>query len=264
MRRYCCGFMLLVFGITGWAADSDQALEDLRAANQARQTMASEAADWATEQQRLELLISEAKRQAESQRRFMENNKAAIKRYRQQIAGFDVQTDQAAAVDAVLLDLSAQINDALAERAARLPSGGIERAAQEQTGEAAMVFMRSAARLKQALANGKIWRTSLSSGELDGKSIAYDQLSLGHVCAWWLSRDQKQGGIVERRDGQNILHALDDPAALEAITTALAVAHGDRSPEAVLLPVDQRQLQAGSKQSSTARGVQSPQAAEDE
>ena len=223
-------------------------LEQLRAANLARQTLAKEKDAWASEQQRLQLLIEEARRQISNQKVFIENNNAAIERIHKKLSNLENQTVRSAEINEVLIELAVRIKNALVERAGRLPSGSIERVQGDTHAEASMQFLRSAASLKQALANAKSWRSSLSSGTLNGKRIAYDQISMGHVAAWWVSRDQSKAGIIERRAGENVLHQIEDARIVEAIKSAVAIVHGDRSPQAVVLPIDKRQLQTGAPQ----------------
>lgn len=219
--------------------DSEQVLEHLRAANQARHSEASVRQQWELEQQRLALLIAEAQRQDQQLQQQMAADQAAISALQQRLAGFESQASQAAALDAVLFDLATEIDAALDERAARLPSGSIA-AANTGTGsveEPAMRFLRSAARLEQALQTGQRWRAGLSSGLLNGQHLAYEQLSLGHVCAWWLSRDGQRGGTVQRQNARNILTEITDTETIEQIRTALAIIHGDRAPAVVILPI---------------------------
>lgn len=238
-------FVCVIALSTAQAAEqSDLILEDLRAANEARRDMAQEADAWNQEKQRLQLLIQEAERQIKNQEAFIAENNKAIELIQKRLASLQNQTQHAAAIDALLIDLAQHIQQYLALRAKIVPSSAIEQPAQAEAVEASMQFLRAVAQLKQAAATSKQWRAHLSSGMLNGQRIAYNQLSMGHVAAWWLSRDQSQAGVIERRDGTNILHEIKDPAIVNAITRAVAIAHGDRAPEPVLLPIEQRQLTA--------------------
>ena len=221
---------------------ADKVVEQLRAANVARSSLATEIATWKREKQRLKLLISEAQRQIQIQETGIAQNNTSIEQIQKRLVSLNNQAHSAAEIDGVLLELSTYIQETMAKRAAVLPSGSVPKIEQDPAAEASMQFLRTVALLKQAAASSKQWRAHLSSGMLNGQRIAYDQISMGHVAAWWLSRDQRQAGIVERKNGINILHEVKDPAIIQAITTAIAIAHGDRAPEPVLLPLDQRQL----------------------
>ncbi|NRA39540.1 MAG: DUF3450 family protein, partial [Planctomycetes bacterium] len=79
------------------------------------------------------------------------------------------------------------------------------------------------------------WHVSLSSGELDGETIICDQLRLGAIAAWWMSRDGAKAGVVQRKNNNNILHVLSSDEQ-DNIARAFMLARGEIVPELIRLP----------------------------
>lgn len=224
-------------GTRNAGSNSAQIGEALRAANHARAQRRDLEAAWESDKQALQLLIDETQRQQKQHNKRHADNKQRTTDLEKDVAHWQLQKKDGIALDAIFLQLAEKCNQELNSLQAQLPSSVVPAvvSAQGVAGDASYVFSQACARLQLAQAACSQWDLSLSSGSLQGESIIVDQLRVGAVAAWWLSRDAQRAGVVQRKNGKNILH-LATAQDQKQIRQAFHIAAGEMTPSLVRLP----------------------------
>ena len=233
-----CVCFLAAAGVTWFdlpasaAAEPDNTLEILRAADRARETDATEQQDWAEEKARLELLLAAVKeRIAAAQQR---------KKTAQEILKANRDTGDASSALSLqdgAIRIAVRIETALDSLARQVPPGLIPPRGPKQA-DPREALDQALHRLERAERGVGIVAVSIAPGRLtNGEPKSVEVLRLGGVAAWWRSLDGAMGGEAEMVDGQLRLHRNEEPGVTEAIERASAIAKGRRAPEIVVLPV---------------------------
>ena len=213
------------------ASPADEVLQRLQAADQARQSDATEAQQWAEEKARLELLLTSIEERIRSAKQ------------RQTVTQEALQTERAARPPSTLvqfetgaLRVASDIHRALDHLAMRVPPGLIPARGPQRADprEALDQALHRLERTERGLTSVDV---SIAPGRLNGEAKSVEVLRLGGVAAWWRSLDGTTGGEAHKVDGEFRLVEQTDPAVLDAIARASAIAKGRRAPEVLLLPV---------------------------
>ena len=210
---------------------AERTLESLRAADQARSTDATETQAWAEEEARLKLLLTAIEERTAAARR-------REKRAREELRAAQ-ETRPAQPID--LLELGAirvarRIDEGLDTLAKQVPPGLIP-PRDPGRADARKALDQALHRLERAERATEVVSVSIAPGRLNGEPKSVEVLRLGGVAAWWRSLDGQIGGEAQMVDGQLVLHSTTDPARLDAIGRASAIAKGRQAPEILLLPV---------------------------
>lgn len=220
------------------------ALEQLRAANEARSELARETAEWQVERDRLRAVIAATSAERDRLRADAESNEKLSAEAQTKLsalgAGSDLQAleEQLARGAAVhwqrLQDLAAQVPPGIFPRnTTNAPAG---------TGD----FDSLAKALDAAERAATGVSVEFVVGQLNGQSTPIKLLRIAGAAGWWISLDETQAGPVELRKGVLELIPANRPDERQAIQKALHIAEG-RSP-ASLVMVPLRPLVAGGGQ----------------
>jgi len=210
------------------------ALEQLRAANQARGEEARELAAWTLERQRLEALVDATRAETARLEREADQADAARDAARTRLAALGAGSDLEA-LRARLAEAAARVGADLTALAARMPPGVVPAVADAADGDAfdaAVRALEGAERAASAVA------VDVVTGTRDGRTDAPEAVKVLRVAgaaAWWVSLDGAAAGTLSVRAGAVTLHAVADDAARAAIIAALAQAEGRAQPSIALL-----------------------------
>lgn len=217
------------------AADTSEAsaaLEQLRAANQARAALASEESAWKHERDRLQAALVATRAELARLERDASAAETARDSARTKLAAIGTSSD----LDAVRERLS-QAGIALAARLAdlarNLPPGVIAAPTAGLTGDAA--FDAAVRALDAAERAAGTLTVEVVTGDRGGQAEAVKLLRVAGAAAWWVSLDGTAAGTALVANGKLMLTAADEHGRL-AIAAALAQAEGRGQPAIVLLP----------------------------
>lgn len=206
-----------------------QALEELRAANQARADLAREESAWRSESQRLAALVAATRAETSRLERDATAAETARDAARDRLAALGTSSD----LDALRARLS-EAGDRLAAQlaaATRAMPPGVLPANPSGDGsfDAAVRALEAAERAATSVA------IEVVTGQRDGRPQAVKMLRVAGAAAWWIALDGSAAGPVRIVDGVVTLA----PAGAEdraAIAAALNQAEGRSQPGLVLLP----------------------------
>lgn len=218
-------------GVLAAADPAAEALAGLRDANRQRAELAREAAAWSRERQRLDALVEATA--AEVARLEAAASAAEMRRDAARAASAVLAPATRAAVLASLTTAAATVRADLERLAGELPPGTVAVPA----GDPEMGGFAAAARAVEAAerAAGTV-AVGVASGERDGHAETVRILRVAGAAAWWMSLDGTAAGILVRQEGRSRLLAVDEPAARDAIRTAIAQVDGHATAAIALLP----------------------------
>ena len=213
------------------------ALEQLRAANQARSDLAKEEAAWAMESARLKALI--AATSAETTRLERDATAAVTLRdnARARLAALGSSSD----LDAVrtrLAESGAKLTTALAAVARDLPPGAVptpSEAVGDGVFDAVVHALEAAEHSANSLAVEIVSGERSASGSTPAQRQAVKMLRVAGAAAWWVALDGSAAGTVRIQDGTVHLDAVPE-AQSQAIALALAQVEGRSQAGIALLP----------------------------
>lgn len=213
-------------------AAATAAIEQLRAANQARAALAGEESAWKHERERLQAALAATRAELARLERDATAAEAARDGARAKLAALGAAND----LDAVrerLGQAGAALAARLAELARSLPPGVIAAPPAGLAGDAA--FDAAVRALDAAERAAGTLTVEVVTGDRAGQPEAVKLLRVAGAAAWWMSLDGSAAGTARVADGKLTLTPGDDAARL-AIATALAQAEGRSQPAIVLLP----------------------------
>ena len=213
------------------------ALEQLRAANQARSDLAKEEAAWAMESARLKALS--AATSAETTRLERDATAAVTVRdnARARLAALGSSSD----LDAVrtrLAESGAKLTTALAAVARDLPPGAVptpSEAVGDGVFDAVVHALEAAEHSANSLAVEIVSGERSASGSTPAQRQAVKMLRVAGAAAWWVALDGSAAGTVRIQDGTVHLDAVPE-AQSQAIALALAQVEGRSQAGIALLP----------------------------
>lgn len=221
----------LLSAVDGTSDPAASALEQLRAANQARSELARESAAWTAERQRLAAIIAATRTDTARLERDATTAEAARDAARTRLAALGSGSDLDA-LRARLAESGARMTAQLAALARTLPPGAIplgSGSASEDAFDAAVRTLDGAERSASGLA------VEVVTGSRDGRPEAVKVLRVAGAAAWWVSLDGTSAGTLRMVDGATRLEP-SDLAGREAILAALAQAEGRKQPTITVLP----------------------------
>lgn len=207
-----------------------QAMEQLRAANQARADLARETATWTNESQRLAALVAATRAETARLERDAAAAEAARDAAQQRLAALGSGSDLDA-LRARLAEAGERLGERLAGIARDLPPGVLP--AGGSSGDSP--FDAAVRNLESAERAAAVVSIEVVTGERDGRREAVKMLRVAGAAAWWISLDGTAAGAVRMRDGAVTLIAAGD-LQRAAIATSLSQAEGRAQPGVALLP----------------------------
>lgn len=223
--------LILLATLLGAADPAAQALEQLRAANQARSDLAKETAAWTTERQRLSAIIAATRADTARLERDAAAAEAARDDARTRLAALGTGSDLDT-LRARLAEAGDRMTARLAILARSLPPGAAAAPASgagDGSFDAAVRALEGAERAAGGLA------VEVITGQRDGRREAVKVLRVAGAAAWWVSLDGAAAGTLRMADGVAQLEASDEAGRL-AILAALAQAEGRNPPRLAVLP----------------------------
>lgn len=221
-----------LLALAGAADLASSTLEQLHAANQARQALASTEATWVLEQQRLHALIAATR--AETAR--LERDAAQSEQQRDEARNRLAALGQGSDLDALrtrLAQAGAELIHGLTTLSTRLPPGVVPATGAGDPDGAFDAAVRALEAGERATASVAI---EVITGRRDGHEEAVKVLRVAGAAAWWIALDGLAAGIVRITDGQVELLPVQDDSQRAAILAALAQAEGRATPALALLP----------------------------
>ncbi len=211
----------------------------LAAAHAARTELAKEREAWAMEKERLQLLASTVRSEAE---RFQ----ALAEKARRQETDLRTRTEDLTTakwrlehVEAMIDSLAERLEKALEALAAKSLPGLVPPDTAAAITEPAKRLAADARRLDELRHRTATANIELIVGTLGGRTVTVRLLRAGAVAAWWMTLDGKQTGAAAVESGKVILSPSKTPDEKAAIRKAFAIADGHAAPDWVLLPVNQ-------------------------
>lgn len=207
------------------------ALEQLRAANQARSELARESAAWESERQRLAAIIAATRADTARLERDATAAEAARDAARTRLAALG-NGNELDALRARLAEAGERMAVQLAALARSLPPGAIPTpaaSAGDGAFDAAVRTLESAERAAGSLA------VEVVTGDRAGRTEAVKVLRVAGAAAWWVALDGSAAGILRMSDGMAKLEPADE-SGRTAILAALAQAEGRLQPALTVLP----------------------------
>jgi len=218
-------------------AVAERVMAELRAANAARQQLLAERQAWAMEKEKLALLKTTVRGEAERFRAEAAKAKQAEAGLQKQLTDRRARQRRLQAVEAMVDALCERLEKALAALAGRSLPGVVPPDRAAGITEPGRRLAAAAGRLDDAERRAKQPAVELLSGTLAGRSMAVKVLRIGSVAAWWVTLDGKQAGTAAVEDGKLALHPVTKPADAQAIARAFTIVEGRATPDWLLLPV---------------------------
>jgi len=212
-------------------------MAELGAAHEARTQLAKEHQEWTLEKERLELLTSAVRGEAERFKAVADKAKrdeADLKARNQTLQAAKQRLER---VEAMIDALAERLEKALAALAARSLPGLVPPDTAAGITDPPKRLAAGARRLDEVPRQAEAAGIELVVGTLDDRAVTVRLLRAGTVAAWWITLDGKQTGTAAVRDGGLVLSPSTSPDEAAAIRKAFAIAEGHAAPDWVLLPV---------------------------
>ena len=213
--------------------DAAVAMEQLRAANQARSALANEESAWKQERERLLAALAATRAELARLERDATAAETARDTARTKLAALGNVSD----LDAVrerLGQAGTRIAGQLTELGKSLPPGVIAVPSAGLAGDAA--FDAAVRALDAAERAAGTVTVEVVTGERAGQAEAVKLLRVAGAAAWWVALDGSAAGSARMSDGKLMLAVADEAGRL-AIIAALGQAEGRGQPLVVLLPM---------------------------
>ncbi|KPJ74770.1 MAG: hypothetical protein AMK72_03555 [Planctomycetes bacterium SM23_25] len=219
----------------------EQVQAHLAAAHAARTELAKEHEAWAMEKERLELLASTVRSEAERFRAAAEEAKSDEAKLRSRTEALQAQTQRLEHLEAMIDTVAERLEKALDALTAKSLPGVVPPDVAAGITEPARRLAAGAGRLDQARLRTQRAGIELVVGTLGERQVTVRLLRAGAVAAWWMTLDGKQTGTAAIDAGKLVLTLSKPPDNETAIRKAFAIAEGHAAPDWVLLPVHQTQ-----------------------
>ena len=209
----------------------------LAAAHAARTELAKEREAWAMEKERLELLASTVRSEAERFRAAAEEAKSDEATLRSRTETLQAAKQRLEHLEAMIDTVAERLEKALDTLAATFLPGVVPPDVAAGVTDPARRLAAGAGRLDEARLRTQRSGIELVVGTLGERQVTIRLLRAGAVAAWWITLDGKQTGTAAVRDGKVILRPAKTPDETAAIRKAFAIADGHTPPDWILLPV---------------------------
>ena len=216
---------------------AEQAMAELRAANAARAQLLNEQQAWALEKEKLELLKSTVRGEAERFRTAAAKARQAEADLRKQTAERQATRRRLKLVEAMVDSLCERLEKALAKLAGTSLPGLVPPDRAAGITDPARRLAAGAQRIDDAERMARSAGVEIVQGTLAGRPATVKLLRAGGVAGWWITLDGRRTGTAEVADGKLILLPTVEPGDIEAITKAFTIVEGRGTPDWVLLPM---------------------------
>ena len=217
----------------------EQVTAELRAAHEARTQLTKEREEWAFEKQRLQLLASVVRSEAERFQALAEKARREATDLRTRTEDLTAAKRRLEHVEAMIDSLAERLEKAMEALAAKSLPGLVPPDTAAAITEPAKRLAADARRLDDLRRRTARADIELIVGTLSGRTVTVRLLRAGAVAAWWMTLDGKQTGAAAVESGKVILSPSKTPDEKAAIRKAFAIADGHAAPDWVLLPVHQ-------------------------
>ena len=215
----------------------EQVLTELRAAHAARAQLAKDRDAWAMEKERLELLASAVRGEAERHRAIAEKTRREEADLASRVQRLQADRQRLEQVEAMIDSLAERIEKALADLATASLPGTVPRDAATGITDPAQRLAAAAGRLAEARLRARRSSVELVVGHFGKQEVTVRLLRAGAVAAWWMTLDGSQAGAAAVEDGRLVLRRSETPDEATAVRKAFAIADGHAPPDWILLPV---------------------------
>jgi len=208
------------------------ALEQLRAANQARTELARDVAKWQVERERLAAIVSATEAERDRLKADAEADEKKAEAARLELATLGAGSDLELVRGILTAGAAVQL-DQLRALATQLPPGVVSL---PPAGESAVDFdtiIKTVEAAERAAAGVAV---EVVTGRLEGKDVAVKLLRVSGAAAWWVSLEGNQAGTSFRRQGVLELTSAARDEDRKAITQAVNISEGRLTPALLVLP----------------------------
>ncbi len=215
----------------------EQVAVELRAANAARTQLLKEQQAWGLEREKLQLLESTVRGEAERFEAIAAKAGHAEAELRKQAAQREAMRRRLKLVEAMVDALCERLEKALAKLAGGSLPGLVPPDRAAGITDPARRLAAGAQRIDDAERRAKSSSVEIVQGALEGRSATVKLLRVGGVAGWWITLDGRRAGTASVTGGKLILLPAAAPGDIEAVKKAFAIVEGRGTPDWVLLPV---------------------------
>jgi len=216
---------------------SEQVAAELRAANAARTRLLKEQQAWRLEKEKLRLLESAVRGEAERFETIAAKARQAEAELRKQAARRRAGRERLQLVEAMVDALCERLEKALGKLASGSLPGLVPPDRAAGITDPAQRLAAGAQRIDDAERRAKSASVEIVQGTLAGRSTTVKLLRAGGVAGWWITLDARRAGTAAVTDGKLKLLPAAGAGDVEAIKKAFAIVEGRGTPDWVLLPL---------------------------